>query len=70
MDGAVVVPAPSGFAIAAKKDSDEPALTTTTHDLSETTRQNAPPKFGTPLAHWRRRRYCAINYLGEELGEG
>jgi hypothetical protein len=29
-----------------------------------------PQKSGSPMPHWGRRWILAINYLGEELGEG
>jgi hypothetical protein len=69
VDGAIVVPAPAGFAIAAEKDADEPALPATADDLSETT-GNISSESGTQPAHCGRASYCEINCLGEELGEG
>ena len=70
VDGAVVVAPAAGFAVAAEEDADEPAAPAPSYDLSRLASQrNFPPE---NLAHrWhtgQRRRYYAINYLGEEMG--
>ena len=69
MDGAVVVPTPASFAIAAEEDTDEPAVPATADDLSETTR-NISSEVGTQPAHKRCASHSEINRLGEEMGEG
>ncbi len=68
-DGEVVVAPASGFAVAAEKDADQPAVTATTHELSDAT-GNISSKLGTQPTHCRPADHCEISCLGERLGEG
>jgi hypothetical protein len=64
-----VIAAPTGIAVAAEKDTDEPALSATADDLSETTR-NISSEVGALAAHSPCASHCEFNCLGEEMGEG